>query len=101
MPTIEFAASALGAEKVVEAPDGGSLVDIADERRAPIPFSCRSATCGTCHIVVLAGTEHLDPPDPIEAELLRIMRGPPDSRLACQAVVRPGPGRIRVRPVDG
>ena len=101
MPVIEFVESACGAAKVVEAAEGGPLVDLCDEHYAPVPFSCRSATCGTCHVVVLEGAEHLEGPTPLEADLLRILRGPPGSRLACQTVVKPGPGKVRLRPIDG
>jgi ferredoxin len=84
----------------VDAPGGGALVDICDESYAPVPFSCRSATCGTCHLVVLEGSDLLEPPREEEEELLRVLRGPAGSRLACQAVVKSGPGTLRVRPMD-
>lgn len=100
MPRIEFLESAAGRGKAVDAPEGGALVDLCDEYYAPVPFSCRSATCGTCHLVVMEGAELLEPPNAAETELLSILRGPPASRLACQAVVRPGPGVLKVRPVD-
>lgn len=100
MPRIEFAESAAGRAKTVEAPEGGALVDLCDEHYAPVPFSCRSATCGTCHVQVLEGSELLEPPNEMESELLGILRGPRDSRLACQAVVRAASGTLKVRPVD-
>lgn len=84
----------------MDAPEGGALVDLCDAHRAPVPFSCRSAVCGTCHVVVLAGAELLEPPNEAEAELLEILGGPRESRLACQAVVRRVSGLLRVRPVD-
>jgi 2Fe-2S ferredoxin len=96
LPTIEFIGNGFGMTKTIEAPEGGALVDICDEHFAPIPFSCRSASCGTCHVAVLAGMEHLAPPDPLEQDLLDLL-GASGSRLACQAVVRPGEGLIRLR----
>ena len=93
--------SALGGEKVVEADQGGALVDICDEHYAPIPFSCRSATCGTCHTIVISGIECFEPPNDAEEELLQILRGPGKMRLACQAVLRPGPGIVKLKSVDG
>lgn len=101
MPTLEFLANAVGRLKRVEAPDGGELVDICDEYLAPIPFSCRSASCGTCHVQVLEGAELLEPPSPEEAELLSLLGGEGQHRLACQARVRPGPGVVRLRAVLG
>ncbi len=99
MPTLEFLANSIGRLKRVEAPEGGELVEICDEFLAPIPFSCRSATCGTCHVEVLAGGELLEPPEAKERELLELLGGQGEHRLACQARVRPGPGLVRLRAV--
>jgi len=52
-------------------------------------------------VQVLEGAELLEPPNEAEAELLAILRGPPGSRLACQAEVRSGAGVLRIRPADG
>jgi ferredoxin len=101
VPKIEFLESVFGAAKTIDAPEGGPLVDLCDEHYAPIPFSCRSATCGTCHVVVVEGLEHFEPPDQAEAELLGILRGPRSSRLACQAVLKAEEGLVRLRSVDG
>ncbi len=97
MPTIEFTGNKFGANKRIESPEGGELLDICDEHFAPIPFSCRSASCGTCHVEVLAGAELLEPPEAEEQELLDLLRGPAGSRLACQARVRSGAGVVRLR----
>jgi ferredoxin len=97
LPRIEFEGNGFGTTKTVEAPEGGALVDLCDEHFAPIPFSCRSASCGTCHVAVLAGMEYLEPPEPLEQELLDLLGRDPNSRLACQAIVVPGDGLIRLR----
>jgi len=97
VPTVEFLANVIGRCKRVEVPEGGELVDVCDEYLAPIPFSCRSASCGTCHVEVLEGEEFLEPPGPDEAELLAILGGNPRHRLACQARICKGPGLIRLR----
>ena len=98
MPTIEFLGNGFGMTKTVDAPEGGALVDICDDHFAPIPFSCRSASCGTCHVDVLAGIELFEPADVPEQELLELIGGGKgESRLACQAHLRPGPGLIRLR----
>jgi 2Fe-2S ferredoxin len=101
VPRIEFLDSAFGPGKTVEAPQGGVLVDLCDEHYAPIPFSCRSATCGTCHVIIVHGAEHLEAPNEAEAELLAILRGPKASRLACQAVVKAEEGLVQLRSIDG
>jgi ferredoxin len=99
MPTIEFEGSGLASDKLTEEPDGGDLLDICDKILAPIPFSCRSASCGTCHIEVVKGIELLTAAGEEEADLLDLLDGPPNSRLACQAKVKPGPGYVLIRPV--
>ena len=97
MPKIEFLGNSIGPTKVVDVESGGELVDICDHSFAPIPFSCRSASCGTCHIEILAGADLLAPPEEQEEELLDILGGEGTARLACQARVKPGPGLIRIR----
>lgn len=101
VPRIEFLASVAGIHKSIEVPDGGPLVDICDHYFAPVPFSCRSATCATCHIEVVEGCDLLEPPSSEETALLAVIRAPHRTRLACQAVVKAGDGLIRLRPVLG
>ena len=82
-------------------PDGGVLLEICDDALAPIPFSCRSASCATCHVEVLEGSELLEPAEEAEQDLLDIIGGPPGSRLACQVIVKAGAGLVRLRSLDG
>ena len=98
MPTVIF--ESYGAPPLeVTAPEGGPLVDVCDEHSAPVPFSCRSACCGTCRVDVLEGAELLDPPADDELDVLDIFSDDPRSRrLACQARMRTGPGCLRIRP---
>lgn len=102
MPTLLILANKVGRQKQIEAPEGGDLVDLCDEYLAPIPFSCRSASCGTCHVEVMEGGELLEPPEEEERELLEVLGGAVSShRLACQARVKPGTGLVRLRAVLG
>jgi ferredoxin len=102
MPRVTFESQQTGADVVaVEAPPGARLVDLCDENAAPIPFSCRSASCGTCRIDVLEGADLLEPPRDEELDVLDIFGDDPSRRrLACQARVRAGDGVLRVRPAD-
>ena len=99
MPAIEFLSSPHGPAATL-AEGSGPLIDACDDARAPVAFSCRSASCGTCRVAVLAGAELLAPPGPDELEVLAIFAAAPCERLACQAVVLPGDGLIRLGPVD-
>jgi ferredoxin len=96
VPTVELLASAIGPAVTVEAA-GGRLLDVCDEAHAPVEVSCRSASCGVCRVEVLAGADRLDPPRADEAEVLRLFAAAPGQRLACQAVLRAGPGLVRLR----
>jgi 2Fe-2S ferredoxin len=98
MPEITFESSDGSQKKTMNASNGGALVDLCDDSSAPIPFSCRSASCATCHIEVLEGSEALLPPEDEEIDVLEaVSTSAPRFRLACCAKLRPGPGRVIVR----
>jgi 2Fe-2S ferredoxin len=80
---------------------GASFVDACDEYEAPIPFCCRSASCGTCRVELLEGAEHLLPPAEDELDVLD-MYGELSSRvrLACQAKLRPIEATVRFRALE-
>lgn len=101
MPRVVFEAPAgAGVTVEVEAPAGAHLVDLCDERNASVPFSCRSASCGTCRVDVLEGGDLLEPPRDEELDVLDIFGDDPARRrLACQACLRGESGVVRVRPV--
>jgi ferredoxin len=81
-------------ESVAARSTGGRLLDVCDEARAPVSFSCRSATCGTCIVRVDQGASCLEPPDREERELLAALGLLKTHRLACRALVRPGSGHL-------
>lgn len=96
MPTILFEGHRR--KTVVDAPDGGALVDLIDANNAPIPFSCRSASCATCRIHVLEGANLFTEAEDEELAILDVFGVSPDEqRLACQAKLRPGAGKVHVR----
>lgn len=60
----------------------------------PIPVECRSASCGTCWVGVIAGAEKLSPVEKHEAQRMKVFGyagleegSQPIIRLACQARV--------------
>jgi ferredoxin len=100
MPTIVFETKQ-GPVLKVAVPEGGAICDVCDEKEAPIPFSCRSASCGTCCISVLEGEAELLTPSDEELDVLDALGyEPPKFRLACSAKMRPGLGLLRVKSVD-
>jgi len=89
-----------GPSVAVEAPSAAKLVDLCDQESAPVPFSCRSACCGTCRVSILEGSELLEPAEEDEIEVLAAFADDPARvRLACQARLRAGSGQLRVRPM--
>lgn len=83
--------------RLVSVEGDGRLLDVCDETRAPVAFSCRGARCGTCCLDVIAGAELLEPAAEDEIETLAVVAAPRGARLACQVVVRRGPGLVRLR----
>jgi ferredoxin len=97
MPTVFFEGNLFGPDRRVEVVEDARLVDICDKVQAPVPFSCRAATCGTCRIEVVEGMDLLEPREGAEAELHAILGDPPSFRLACQAKIKRAEGVVRLR----
>lgn len=100
MPHLRIEASPLGGAVEAHEPDGGRLLDICDDLGAPIPFSCRGSSCGTCRVEVLEGEHLLASADDEELYVLGLFGDPPGRRLACVVRLRPGDGRVHLRVVD-
>lgn len=101
MSTIRLRFEPAGFE--VDAEPGEAIMDITDAHpAADVPYSCRSATCGTCRVQVLEGAESLDAPEPDELEVLEIFGDSPrEVRLCCQARLVDGAStRITLRVCD-
>lgn len=76
----------------------GSLLDIALANGVSIDHACGgTGVCGTCHVIVEAGADNLSEAADDELDTVEQQAGnTPDSRLACQAVVR-GDVTVRIR----
>lgn len=94
---IVFLRNELGPGCEKDASNGAALMDVCDECRAPILFSCRSASCGTCRVEVLEGQALLLPPSADELEVLDLFDATPSQRLACRARVGNDDGLLRLR----
>ena len=72
----------------VEVTSGTALVDVCDDHpETEVPFSCRSASCGTCRCKVLTGMEALNKPEDDELDVLEVFGDGADVRLCCQLVL--------------
>ena len=98
--TIAIEPSSLGPGVILAGEGGARLLDLCDEARAPIPFSCRSATCGTCRVRVLSGAELLTPADATERETLALFGDGDDVRLACVVRLTDAAGGVRLALAD-
>ncbi len=65
---------------------GETLLDVCDDARAGIPFGCRHASCGSCVVEVLDGSEALAEPSRLELSVLGQHGVATGDRLACRAV---------------
>jgi 2Fe-2S ferredoxin len=67
-----------------------SLLDVALNRGVPIEHACGgNCACTTCHVIVRSGAENLSELEEAEADRLdAAWEVTPQSRLACQAVVK-------------
>lgn len=97
MPVVELAESPAGPARVAVVRERTRLLDLCDDLRGPVRFGCRAARCTTCRVEILEGAASLLAPGPEEAELLDATSAPPGVRLACQAVIEAGEGRVRLR----
>jgi 2Fe-2S ferredoxin len=100
MPTLQFEGNFFGDDAEIDVPNGGALVDICDSIDAPVPFSCRAATCGTCRVEVVTGLTLFEPPNDDELSLHRALGDPAHIRLACQAKLKALPGLVVLRIAD-
>ena len=68
----------------------GSLLDIALAHGVMVEHACGGAcACGTCHVIITAGAENLSKPREDELDIVeQVLGNTPQSRLACQAVVK-------------
>lgn len=80
---------------------GSRLVDVTDEHpEASVPYSCRSASCGTCRVRVPVGMNAFPPPEDDELSVLDIFGDGPDTRLCCQLRLVNDVPRVVLRVVD-
>lgn len=64
---------------------GDRLIDLADDQAEfGVPFSCRSANCGTCRVAIVRGAEVFEPATDDERETLEAFGDGPEVRLCCQ-----------------
>jgi ferredoxin len=67
---------------------GAALVDVCDEHpESEVPFSCRSASCGTCRVRVKEGMGLLSKTQDDELDVLEVFGDGKDVRLCCQIQV--------------
>jgi 2Fe-2S ferredoxin len=75
--------------EIIDAEPGQSICEAALAHGIEIEHACeRSCACTTCHVIVRAGFDSLEPADEAEEDLLDKAWGlEPESRLSCQALI--------------
>lgn len=80
---------------------GGTFVDLTDDHpKAEVPYSCRSASCGTCRVEVVEGADAMAPAEDDELEVLEIFGDEGSVRLCCQLKLAHDTDRVVLRVVD-
>lgn len=87
--------------EVADVAPGTRLVDLTDQHpSAEVPYSCRSASCGTCRVRVKEGAEALSEADDDELDVLDIFGNEGSVRLCCQIKLEQDTPRLVLEVVD-
>ncbi|WP_253307985.1 MULTISPECIES: ferredoxin family 2Fe-2S iron-sulfur cluster binding protein [unclassified Rickettsia] len=100
MPKVIFITDNSGAEKIVEAPLGLSILEIAHQNGIDLEGACEgSLACATCHVILDEEFYHkLKKPSEAEEDMLDLAFGLTDtSRLGCQIIITEELDGIKVR----
>jgi 2Fe-2S ferredoxin len=80
---------------------GIRFVDVTDEYpEADVPYSCRSASCGTCRVEVKEGLAAMRLAEADEQEVLDLFGDGPTIRLCCQLRLEKDTDEIVLRVVE-
>lgn len=100
MPKVIFVVDKDGTERIVDAPIGLSILEIAHQNDIDLEGACEgSLACATCHVIVDEEFYHkLKNPSEAEEDMLDLAFGlTHTSRLGCQIIVSEYLDGIRVR----
>jgi 2Fe-2S ferredoxin len=88
--------------RVVEAEAGDTVLDAALQGGVALPHECGgNCACTTCHVIVIAGSEHLSRMEEVERDRLSTADAlTPTSRLGCQAILLHGEVIVRIPESD-
>ncbi len=100
MPKVIFVVDQDGTEKIMDAPIGLSILEIAHQNDIDLEGACEgSLACATCHVILDEEFYHkLKSPSEEEEDMLDLAFGlTHTSRLGCQIIVTEDLDGIRVR----
>jgi len=85
----------------VTASPGDTILDAALEHGVGLEHECGgNCACTTCHLYVMAGIDHLSPPEEVEIDRLSTdERLQANSRLGCQAILQGGDVVVQLLPL--
>ena len=84
MPKITYTATG----QSFEVPAGQSYLEFCQSHRVPQDFGCTVGSCGTCRVVLVHGTQNVDPITDEERETVEMCTDQQGVRLGCQLVIR-------------
>lgn len=84
-----------GAEETALVEAGSTILAASGRLKRPIASGCSDATCGTCRVEVLSGSENLSPQADAERAALAANGHPAAYRQGCRAEILAGAVRAR------
>ena len=81
----------------IETPRGASILETAMAHGVPLYHTCGgNASCSTCRVLVLSGTENLSAVEEAESQVLDSFDLLPPHRLGCQALIFQGEAIVEI-----
>ena len=74
---------------------GTTILGVSGQFSRPIASGCSDSTCGTCHVEILEGADHLSEPTARERATLKDAGHTAAHRLACRTEILQGSVKVR------
>lgn len=75
-------------ELQVKSGKDAAILDLCEDEGVNLPYGCRSGSCGSCRVQIVAGAELLTECSYLEQDTLERHHDTDDIRLACRACLK-------------